>query len=119
MNIEEYRAYCLSKKATTEGFPFDNNTLVFKVANKMFALADVDLFTSVNLKCDPERAVQLREQYDGSIIPGYHMNKQHWNTILMDGSVGDKLIKELIDHSYELIVASLSKKVKAEFGFKD
>ena len=119
MNIEEYRTYCLSKKATTEGFPFDNNTLVFKVANKMFALSDVDLFTSVNLKCDPERAVQLREQYDGSIIPGYHMNKQHWNTILMDGSVGDKLIKELIEHSYELIVATLPKKVKAEFGFKD
>ena len=91
--------------------------MVFKVANKMFALTDVDLFTSVNLKCDPEWAVQLREEYDGSILPGYHMNKMHWNTVVMDGSVGDKLVKELIDHSYELVVNSLPKKVKEEFGF--
>ena len=91
--------------------------MVFKVANKMFALTDVDLFTSVNLKCDPEWAVQLREEYDGSILPGYHMNKTHWNTVVMDGSVGDKLVKELIDHSYELVVNSLPKKVKEEFGF--
>ena len=83
----------------------------------MFALTDVDLFTSVNLKCDPEWAVQLREEYDGSILPGYHMNKTHWNTVVMDGSVGDKLVKELIDHSYELVVNSLPKKVKEEFGF--
>ena len=83
----------------------------------MFALTDVDLFTSVNLKCDPEWAVQLREEYDGSILPGYHMNKTHWNTVLMDGSVGDKLVTELIDHSYELVVNSLPKKVKEEFGF--
>ena len=117
MNIEEYRTYCLSKQAVTESFPFDSNTLVFKVANKMFALTDVDLFTSVNLKCDPEWAVQLREEYDGSILPGYHMNKTHWNTVVMDGSVGDKLVKELIDHSYELVVNSLPKKVKEEFGF--
>lgn len=115
MNIEEYRSYCIAKKAVTESFPFDNNTLVFKVASKMFALVDVDLFTSINLKCDPERAIQLRERYDGSIIPGYHMNKQHWNTVLMDGRVGDKLIFELIDHSYDLIVASLPKKLKQEF----
>ena len=115
MNIEEYRNYCISKKAVTESFPFDHKTLVFKVAGKMFALADVDLFTSINLKCDPERAVALREQYDGSIIPGYHMNKQHWNTVLMDGSVGDRLILELIDHSYNLIVASLPQRIKLEF----
>lgn len=81
--------------------------------NKMFALCDVDLFTSVNLKCDPERSVQLREQYEG-IIPGYHMNKTHWNTIQMDGTIPDKLFLELIDHSYELIVNSLPKKSKEE-----
>ncbi len=112
MHIEAYRNYCLSKNSVTEAFPFDNNTLVFKVAGKMFALADVDLFTSINLKCDPEKAVQLREEYDGCILPGYHMNKKHWNTILMDGTVGDNLIKDLIHHSYELIVAGLSKKLR-------
>lgn len=111
MNIEEYRDYCLHKAGVTEHFPFDNNTLVFKVMGKVFALADVDLFQSINLKCDPDRAVQLRESYPG-IIPGYHMNKTHWNTVQMDGSVPDKLAYELIDHSYDLIVSSLSKKNK-------
>ncbi|HNP19680.1 MAG TPA: MmcQ/YjbR family DNA-binding protein [Fulvivirga sp.] len=115
MNIEFYRGYCLKKPGVTESFPFDNNTLVFKVMNKMFALCDVDLFTSVNLKCDPERAVQLREQYE-AIIPGYHMNKSHWNTIAIDGTVPDKLILELIDHSYQLIVESLPKKLKEELA---
>ena len=113
MDIEFYREYCIKKPGVTEGFPFDNNTLVFKVMGKMFAICDVDLFTSVNLKCDPERAILLREQYD-SIIPGYHMNKMHWNTIMMDGTISDKLFLELIDHSYELIVESLPKKLKAE-----
>ena len=115
MNIEEYRDYCIRKPGVTEGFPFDSSTLVFKVMGKMFALADVDLFQSANLKCDPDRAVQLREQYDG-IKPGYHMNKQHWNTVSMDGSVGDKLILELIDHSYALVVDSLPKKLKEELA---
>lgn len=115
MDIEYYRDYCLKKPGVTESFPFDNNTLVFKVMNKMFALCDVDLFTSVNLKCDPERAVQLREQYDG-IIPGYHMNKTHWNTIQMDGTIPDNLFLELIDHSYELIIDSLPKKVQEELS---
>lgn len=113
MNIEEYRNYCIAKPGVTEGFPFDSNTLVFKVMGKMFALADVDLFESINLKCEPARAVQLREQYDG-ITPGYHMNKTHWNTVKADGSVPDKLMYELIDHSYELIVASLQRKLKLE-----
>ncbi|MEO1054533.1 MAG: MmcQ/YjbR family DNA-binding protein [Bacteroidota bacterium] len=113
MNIEEYRDYCLTKKGVTEDFPFDEKVLVFKVMNKIFALTDVDLFASVNLKCDPERAVELREQYSG-IIPGYHMSKKHWNTVAMDGSVPFRLVKELIDHSYQLIVDSLPKKVKAE-----
>ncbi|MTI41242.1 MmcQ/YjbR family DNA-binding protein [Fulvivirga lutimaris] len=115
MDIEFYREYCLKKPGVTESFPFDNNILVFKVMNKMFALCDVDLFTSVNLKCDPEWSVQLREQYDG-INPGYHMNKTHWNTIEMDGTIPDKLFLELIDHSYELIVNSLPKKVKEEWS---
>ncbi|MEQ8476796.1 MmcQ/YjbR family DNA-binding protein [Fulvivirga sp.] len=115
MDIEFYREYCIKKPGVTESFPFDNNILVFKVMNKMFALCDVDLFTSVNLKCDPERSVQLREQYEG-IIPGYHMNKTHWNTIQMDGTIPDKLFLELIDHSYELIVNSLPKKSKEELS---
>lgn len=113
MNIEDYRNYCLSKAGVTEEFPFDNNTLVFKVMNKMFALADVDLFESINLKCDPENAIRLREKYP-AVTAGYHMNKKHWNTILMDGSVGDDLVCQWIDNSYDLVVAGLPKKVKAE-----
>jgi len=113
MDIEYYRDYCLAKKGVTEEFPFDQNTLVFKVMGKMFALCDVDLFASVNLKCDPEKAAELREKYDG-IIPGYHMSKKHWNTVMMDGTVPDNLTKELIDHSYDLVVSGLTKKLKAE-----
>ncbi|MEI6823200.1 MAG: MmcQ/YjbR family DNA-binding protein [Bacteroidota bacterium] len=113
MNIEELREYCLAKKGVTESFPFDEATLVFKVSGKMFALTDlVDAF-SVNLKCDPEKAIELREQYP-CVIPGYHMNKQHWNTVVIDGSVNDKLLKEWIDQSYDLIVKSLTKKQQQE-----
>lgn len=116
MNIEEFREYCLSKKAVTEGFPFDETTLVFKVAGKMFALTDTEPPFSINLKCDPEMAIELREAYN-SVLPGYHMNKQHWNTIEVDGSVPDKLIYEWTDHSYNLIVQSLPKAVKSKFNF--
>ena len=113
MNIEELREYCLAKKGVTESFPFDEATLVFKVSGKMFALTDlVDAF-SVNLKCDPEKAIELREQFP-CVIPGYHMNKQHWNTVVIDGSVNDKLLKEWIDQSYDLIVKSLTKKQQQE-----
>jgi len=113
MNIEEFREYCISKPGVTEEFPFDENTLVFKVMGKMFALTDlVDKF-SLNLKCDPERAIELREQFS-SIKPGYHMNKAHWNTILMDGSLSQKLILELIDHSYQLVVEKLPKNKRTE-----
>ncbi len=113
MNIEELREYCLAKKGVTESFPFDESTLVFKVSGKMFALTDlVDAF-SINLKCDPEKAIELREQFP-CVVPGYHMNKQHWNTILIDGSVNDKLLKEWIDNSYDLIVKSLTKKQQQE-----
>jgi len=108
MNIEELRDYCLSKKGVTECFPFDEVTLVFKVGGKIFALTNLDREPSVNLKCDPERAIDLREKYS-SIIPGYHMNKTHWNTIYMNNSIPDKLMKEMIDLSYLLIVQSLSK----------
>lgn len=111
MNIEEFRAYCLNRKGVTESFPFDDKVLVFKVLGKMFALVDVDEFESFNAKCDPDRALQLREQYPG-IQPGYHMNKQHWNTVSADGSVPDELMKELVDHSFDLVYASLPKSVK-------
>ncbi|MFY0606864.1 MAG: MmcQ/YjbR family DNA-binding protein [Cyclobacteriaceae bacterium] len=114
MDIEAYRNYCMAKPGVTEGFPFDSQTLVFKVMGKMFALADVDLFVSVNLKCDPELAIELREKYDGAVQPGYHMNKKHWNTVLMNDAVSDQAFKEMIDHSYELVAAGLNKALKEE-----
>jgi predicted DNA-binding protein (MmcQ/YjbR family) len=114
VNIEEYRSYCLAKKGVTEEFPFDNETLVFKVAGKMFALTDVTNFASINLKCDPEKAVELRDQYP-AVLPGYHMNKRHWNTILMDGSVPDKLLKIWIDESYNRVVAGFTKRERVAF----
>lgn len=114
MNISDFREYCLAKKGVTESFPFDNKTLVFKVG-KMFALADIELFASLNLKCDPERAIDLRETYQG-VHPGYHMNKTHWNTVSLGKDVPQKLILELIDHSYELVVNSLTKKQKDELS---
>lgn len=115
MNIEEFRDYCIAKKAVTESFPFDKNTLVFKVANKMFALTGVDGFEYINLKCDPERAIELRETYNG-IRPGYHMNKSLWNSVYTEEDVPDALLYELIDHSYDLIVGSLTKKVRSEYA---
>jgi len=111
VNLESFRAYCLSKKGVTEETPFDESTLVFKVVGKMFALTSMDDFTSVNLKSDPEVAVELREKYD-AVQPGYHMNKKHWITILIDGSVPDRQLKAWIDTSYDLVVAGLTKKQK-------
>ena len=113
MNIESFRTYCLSLKGTEEGLPFGPDTLVFKVMGKLFALTSIDTFTSVNLKCDPEEAIELRERYD-AVIPGYHMNKKHWNTVLMDGRISDALVKEWTLKSYELVVKSLTKKMKEE-----
>ena len=113
MNIEEFRSYCLKKPFVTEDFPFDESTLVFKVAGKMFALTDVNSFESINLKCDPEKAIELREKY-AVVIPGYHMNKKHWNTVEIDGSIKDQLIYSWLDHSYDLVLASLPKKTRAE-----
>jgi predicted DNA-binding protein (MmcQ/YjbR family) len=111
MNIEEIRAYCISKDFVTESFPFDKTTLVFKVHNKMFALVDIEDKEFINLKCDPERALKLREEYS-EITPGYHMNKKLWNSVSIVGFLSDQLIKELIDHSYQLIWESLPKKLK-------
>jgi predicted DNA-binding protein (MmcQ/YjbR family) len=102
MDIETYRDYCLSKPFVTEAFPFDSETLVFKVSGKIFALCDINNFKSVNLKCDPEKAIELREQFD-AVIPGFHMNKKHWNTIMFDGSISWKQLKEWIDDSYGLV----------------
>jgi predicted DNA-binding protein (MmcQ/YjbR family) len=113
MNIEEFREYCIKKPGVTEEFPFDENTLVFKVMGKMFALTDLAGEFCLNLKCDPERALELREQHP-AIQPGYHMNKAHWNTIEMDGSLNQKLILELIDHSYQLVIDKLPGKLKQE-----
>ncbi len=114
MNIEQFRDYCIAKPGTTEETPFGPDTLVFKVMGKMYALTGIDTFDFINLKCDPEYAIELREQYDGSIRPGYHMNKKQWNSVDTDGSVPDYLIKQLTNDSYELIVAKLPKKVKEE-----
>jgi predicted DNA-binding protein (MmcQ/YjbR family) len=113
MNIEEFRSYCLSKPATTEHIPFGPSALVFKVMNKMFALADLDAFQTVSLKCDPEQATMLREQY-AQVRAGYHMNKKHWNTIDMDGSISDAVVYQWIDASYQLVVAGLPKKAREQ-----
>lgn len=101
----------VSPKGVIEEFPFDNETLVFKVCGKMFALSNVNNFNSINLKCGPEEAVDLRERYD-AVQPGYHMNKQHWNTIIIDGTLPLKFLYEQIDNSYDLVVKSLTKKVR-------
>lgn len=111
MNIESFREYCLLKKGVTEEFPFDNNTLVFKVAGKMFALAGVDNFSGINLKVDPEQGAELREKYT-FIQPAFHMNKKHWITVVMDGSAPEKLVHRLIDNSYDLVVLKLTKSQK-------
>ncbi len=115
MNIEEIRDFCLSKKGTTEEFPFDEVTLVFKVMGKMYALTSLDKDLAINLKCDPEKAIELREQYE-AIKPGYHMSKIHWNTVEVDGSLKTDFIKELIDHSYDLVVSKLTQKLKKELN---
>ncbi|MBA9073701.1 putative DNA-binding protein (MmcQ/YjbR family) [Flavobacterium gossypii] len=117
MDIQAYFEYCLSKKGVTEHFPFDEDTLVFKVGGKMFALSSLNGWEkgtpSINLKCDPERAEELRAEFD-DIQPGYHMSKVHWNTVSLNGDVSDKFVRELIDHSYDLVFKSLTKKIQTE-----
>ena len=114
MNIEEIREYCLSKKGVTEDFPFDDETLVLKVIGKMFVLISLEKIPlQLNVKCDPEEAIELREKYE-SVLPGYHMNKKHWNTIIIDGSVHSKEIKNWIDNSYTLVIQGLKKSDREE-----
>jgi len=113
MDIEEIRAYCLSKNGTEESFPFDDTTLVVKVGGKIFILINLQGDSSMNLKCDPERAIELRES-NPAIIPGWHMNKKHWNTVILDGSLPKKLVLEMVDHSYNLVVKSLPGKIRSE-----
>ncbi|MCG2462649.1 MmcQ/YjbR family DNA-binding protein [Flavobacteriaceae bacterium F89] len=115
MDIETFRNYCVIKKGVTEEFPFDADTLVFKVMGKMFALVSLEKKpSSANLKCDPEWSLELRDTYDGDIFPGYHMSKKHWNTVLLESRLPPRFIQQLVDHSYDLVVAGLTKKLKAE-----
>lgn len=112
MDIETFREYCLAKAGVEEGFPFDESTLVFKVMGKIFALTGLDSESfTVNLKCDPGRAAELREAYP-QIQGGYHMNKKHWNTVAFEDGLPESLLRDLIDHSYELVVAGLPKKLR-------
>ncbi|HEX2866490.1 MAG TPA: MmcQ/YjbR family DNA-binding protein [Ignavibacteriales bacterium] len=109
MDIESFRQYCLKKKGAAEDYPFNEETLVFKVMNKIFALTPLEKIPlSINIKCDPERALELREMYE-SVLPGYHMSKKNWITVVMDNSMPDKLFKELVDNSYDLVVQGLKK----------
>ena len=117
MNVEEIREYCIAKPATEECFPFDDVTLVFKVAGKMFALLNLEHPHSVNLKCDPERAIELRETYP-FIVPGFHMNKTHWNTVHLDNEAPSALIREMIDASFALVCKSLTRKARLENGLE-
>ncbi|PYI87231.1 MAG: MmcQ-like protein [Verrucomicrobia bacterium] len=110
MDAEQFREYCLAKAGVTEGTPFGEDTLVFKVAGKMFALLALDAVPPrVNLKCDPDRALELRDRYE-QVLPGYHMNKKHWNTVILDGAVPSQIIVEMIDHSYGLVQAKAKKR---------
>ncbi|WP_298767154.1 MmcQ/YjbR family DNA-binding protein [uncultured Polaribacter sp.] len=120
MNIAQLRDFCINKKGVTEHFPFDNTTLVFKVMDKMFALTNLSKWeqgeASINLKCNPEKALELREIYEG-VKPGFHMNKKHWNTLAINTSdVSDDLVFQLVGHSYNLVVSGLAKKVKIELA---
>ncbi|TMM32292.1 MmcQ/YjbR family DNA-binding protein [Polaribacter aestuariivivens] len=118
MHIEQLRGFCIAKKGVTEHFPFDDVTLVFKVMDKMFALVGLSKWENgeqkINLKCNPDKAEELRGEYEG-IAPGFHMSKKHWNTVTINSSdVSDDLVRELINHSYKLVVKGLPKKLQAE-----
>ncbi len=115
MNIELLRDYCLTKKEVEETFPFDEDTLVFKVLGKAFALISLKEPDSVNLKCDPERAIELRQTYE-AVKPGYHMNKKHWNTVYFNLDLSDKELRLLIDHSYDMVVKGMPKKMQIKLS---
>lgn len=114
MNIEQLREYCLSKKATTECFPFDATTLVFKVAGKMFAVTSLDRPDCVSMKCNPEYALELRERYQ-AIEGAYHFNKKYWNQIHFNKDVDDTLLLQLIDHSYDEVLKTFTKKQRTAY----
>lgn len=113
MNIEELREYCLSLKGAAEDFPFDETTLVFKVGGKMFCLTDLEGNLAISVKNEPEKNTELREEYP-AVKPGYHMNKKYWNTIDLNGTIPDDMIKNLIDESYDLVTMSLPRKIQQE-----
>lgn len=113
MDAETLRLFCLSLPHCTEDLPFDEHTLVFRIGGKIFALLPLDTGDSVNLKCDPDRSIELREIHE-DIRPGFHMNKKHWNTILLNGSLSDSLLSELVRHSYELVKNGLPLKIRSE-----
>ncbi len=115
MNIEELRDYCLQKPGASEGLPFGDDTLVFKVGEKLFLLITLSKGNSFNVKCDPELAVELREQFT-EVQPGFHMNKKHWNTVYIDGNLTTRQLREMIDHSYDLIFKSLPKKLQEQIA---
>ncbi len=113
MQTDFFREYCLQKPGVVEDMPFGEDHLVFKVGGKMFALVALDeVPASANLKCDPDRALELRDRYE-EVRPGYHMNKKHWNTVVIDGGIPDAEVRAMIDHSYDLVVRALPKKVAA------
>lgn len=114
MNLETVRLYALDKPGTEESFPFDDTTLVVKVGGKIFILLSLDQ-PSMNLKADPEMAIEWRERYP-AVVPGYHMNKKHWNTVALDGSLSDEVLREMIDHSYSLVFNALPLKVRTEIA---
>ena len=116
MNLEELREYCLSLPRVTEDMPFGEDFLVFRIANRIFALINLNRVPmSVNLKCDPERAIELREEFPNKIVAGYHLNKKHWNTVLLEG-LPPTLIKEMIQHSYDQVLAKVPKKEREALG---
>ncbi len=113
MDVETFRDFCLRKAGATESTPFGEEQLVFKVGSKMFALlAFEEMPATANLKCDPDRALELRDRYE-DVTPGYHMNKKHWNTVVIDGAIPQSELEKMIDHSYELVLRSLSKAERA------
>jgi len=115
MDIEELRNFCLSLRGADEALPFDNKTLVFSVKGKMFCATDLENFELINLKCNPEEAILLREKY-ADVIPGYYMNKKHWNSVKTNGKIPDKLLEVWIKNSYTLVLAGLPKKLQKELN---
>lgn len=113
MNIESLKEYCLSLKSAEMGLPFGDETLVFSVKGKMFCATGIEQFEFINVKCDPERAITLREEYE-DVIPGFHMNKKHWNSLRVKGKLSDTQLKEWIRDSYDLVIAGMPKKLRQE-----